>query len=57
VRASRGKEGEGRIGATVALTVIFGPLGLLKRGKDVEIKAGTPITAYVDQDIELPVQR
>lgn len=55
VRASKGKEGEGRIGSTVALTVLFGPLGLLKRGKDVEIKVGAPITAFVDQDVELPV--
>ena len=55
VRANKGKEGEGRIGSTVALTVLFGPLGLLKRGKDVEIKAGAPITAFVDQDVELAV--
>jgi hypothetical protein len=49
LRASSGQEGEGRVGSTVALTVLFGPIGLLKRGKDVEINAGTPITAYVDQ--------
>ena len=55
VRANKGKEGEGRIGSTVALTVVFGPLGLLKRGKDVEIQAGAPITALVDQDVELAV--
>jgi hypothetical protein len=55
VRANKGKEGEGRIGSTVALTVLFGPLGLLKRGKDVEIKSGAPITAFVDQDVELAV--
>jgi hypothetical protein len=55
VRANKGKEGEGRIGSTVVLTVLFGPLGLLKRGKDVEIKAGAPITAFVDQDVELAI--
>ena len=33
VRANKGKEGEGRIGSTVALTVLFGPLGLLKRSR------------------------
>ena len=49
LRASSGQEGEGRVGSTVALTVLFGPVGLLKRGKDVEINAGTPITALVDQ--------
>lgn len=49
LRASSGQEGEGRVGSTVALTVLFGPIGLLKRGKDVEINAGTPITAFVEQ--------
>jgi hypothetical protein len=48
LRASSGKEGEGRVGSTVALTVLFGPIGLLKRGKDVTINAGTPITAFID---------
>jgi len=36
------------------LTVLFGPIGLIKHGKNVEIPAGTPLTAYVDQDIWLP---
>jgi hypothetical protein len=49
LRAGAGQEGEGRVGSTVALTVLFGPVGLLKRGKDVEINAGTPITAMIDQ--------
>jgi hypothetical protein len=51
LRASKGKEGEGRVGATVALTVLFGPLGLLKRGKDIEINPGTVIDAFVDETI------
>ncbi len=50
VRGSKGKEGEGKEGTTVALTVLFGPIGLIKHGKNVEIKAGTPLLAYVDQD-------
>ena len=54
LRGTKGREGEGRTGATVALTVIFGPIGLIKHGKNVEIAAGTPLTAYVDQDIWLP---
>jgi hypothetical protein len=37
----------------VALTVLFGPIGLIKHGKNVEIRAGSPLTAYVDQDIWL----
>ncbi len=54
LRGSKGKEGEGKVGATVALTVLFGPIGLIKHGKNVEIKAGTPLTAFVDEDY--PIQ-
>jgi hypothetical protein len=53
LRGSKGKEGEGRQGTAIALTVLFGPLGLIKHGKNVEVKAGTPLTAYVDEDIAL----
>jgi hypothetical protein len=55
LRGSKGKEGEGKEGATVALTVLFGPIGLIKHGKNVEVKQGTPITVYVDQDFVVPV--
>jgi hypothetical protein len=50
LRGTKGKEGEGKVGAAVALTVLFGPIGLIKHGKNVEVKQGTPILAYVDQD-------
>jgi hypothetical protein len=53
LRGSKGKEGEGKEGETVALTVLFGPIGLIKHGKNVDIKAGTPLAAYVDQDTTL----
>lgn len=53
LRGSKGKEGEGKEGTTVALTVLFGPIGLIKHGKNVEIKAGTPLAAYIDQDVAL----
>lgn len=55
LRASKGGEGKGAVGATVALTVLFGPLGLLKRGHDIEITPGQTITAFVDQDVTLPL--
>ena len=57
VRANKGKEGEGHMGATVALTVLFGPLGLLKHGDDVVVNEGTVLTAYVADDavISLPL--
>jgi biopolymer transport protein ExbD len=54
IRGTKGKEGEGKEGTAVALTVLFGPIGLIKHGKNVEIKEGTPLTAYVDQDFVLP---
>lgn len=54
LRGTKGREGESKTGATVALTVIFGPIGLIKHGKNVDIPAGTALTAYVDQDIWLP---
>jgi hypothetical protein len=53
LRASKGGEGKAAMGATIALTVLFGPLGLLKHGHDVEIKSGQTITAFVDQDAEI----
>ncbi|MFZ0086727.1 MAG: hypothetical protein WAK78_15690, partial [Candidatus Acidiferrales bacterium] len=53
LRGNKGKEGEGKVGATVALTVLFGPIGLIKHGKNVEIPEGTPLTAFVDQDYML----
>jgi hypothetical protein len=36
LRGTKGREGESTTGATVALTVIFGPIGLIKHGKNVE---------------------
>jgi hypothetical protein len=54
LRASAGREGDSKVGATVALTVLFGPIGLLKRGKDVELNPGTIVAAQVDQATELP---
>ncbi len=57
LRGSKGKEGEGKEGTTVALTVLFGPIGLIKHGKNVEIKAGTPLAAFVDQDTAIEPAR
>jgi hypothetical protein len=54
LRASAGREGDSKVGATVALTVLFGPIGLLKRGKDVELNPGTIVAAQVDQATEVP---
>lgn len=57
LRGSKGKEGEGKVGTAVALTVLFGPIGLIKHGKNVDLKSGTPLAAYVDEDIALDPAR
>jgi hypothetical protein len=54
LRGSKGKEGEGKEGTMIALTILFGPIGLIKKGKNVEIKEGTAIKAFVNEDISLP---
>jgi hypothetical protein len=54
IRGTKGREGQSATGATVALTVLFGPIGLIKHGKEVDMPAGTPLVAYVDQDASLP---
>ncbi len=53
LRGTHGKEGQGKEGTAVALTVLFGPIGLIKHGKNVEVKEGAPLTAYVDEDVVL----
>jgi hypothetical protein len=50
LRGTKGKEGEGKTGTAVALTVLFGPIGLIKHGKNVEIKQGTALPAYTDEN-------
>jgi hypothetical protein len=53
IRGTKGREGDSKTGATVVLTVLFGPIGLIRHGKNVDIPAGTALTAYVGQDIWL----
>ncbi|MCP9496364.1 MAG: hypothetical protein MSG64_18120 [Pyrinomonadaceae bacterium MAG19_C2-C3] len=50
LRASKGKEGDDKTGTTVALVVLFGPLGFLKKGKNASIKEGTQIKVYTDEE-------
>ena len=56
LRGQKGAEGDARYGTTITLTVLFGPLGLIKHGKDVEIKPGQTMTIFTDDDamVELP---
>lgn len=53
LRGTKGKEGDSKTGATVALTVLFGPIGLIKHGSEVKIPQGTALKAYSDQDVWL----
>jgi hypothetical protein len=55
LRASKGREGDDKTGTTVALVVLFGPLGFLKKGKDAKIKEGTRIKAYTDEEKKIAV--
>jgi hypothetical protein len=54
LRGTKAKEGASGTNAAVALTVLFGPIGLIKHGKDIDIKQGTPLKAFVGDDIALP---
>jgi len=50
LRSTKGKEGDDKTGTTVALVVLFGPLGFLKKGKNAVIKPGTEIRVYTDEE-------
>lgn len=49
LRSAKGKAGDDKTGTTVALVVLFGPLGFLKKGKQAIIKPGTPIKVFTDE--------
>jgi len=51
LRGTKGKEGESGTTGAVVLTVLFGPIGLIKHGKEVQIKQGQALHAYVGDDI------
>ncbi len=55
LRGSRGKEGKGSVASVVALTVLFGPLGLIAKGHNVVVKKGQEMTVFVDQDTDIPL--
>ena len=50
LRSSKGKEGNDKTGTTVALVVLFGPLGFLKHGKNAKINPGTSIKVFTDEE-------
>ncbi|HWH57286.1 MAG TPA: hypothetical protein VN682_06630, partial [Terriglobales bacterium] len=54
LRGMKGKEGASGTTSTVVLTVLFGPIGLIKHGKNIDIKQGTSLKAFVSDDTPLP---
>ena len=54
LRGTKDKTGDDKTGTTVALTVLFGPIGLIKHGKEIDIKEGTLLKVYVASDTSLP---
>jgi hypothetical protein len=50
LRSSKSKEGDDKTGTTVALVVLFGPLGFLKHGKNANIKEGTEVKVFTDEE-------
>jgi hypothetical protein len=54
LRGTKGKEGQSGTTGAIVLTVLFGPLGLIKHGKNVEIKQGQSLHAFVSDDVALP---
>jgi hypothetical protein len=56
LRSTKGKEGDDKTGTTVALVVLFGPLGFLKKGKNAVIKPGTEIKVYTDEEKKVEIK-
>ena|SRR6266550_96208 len=56
LRSSKGKEGDDKTGTTVALVVLFGPLGFLKHGKNAKIKTGTQIKVFTDEEKKIQIK-
>ena len=53
LRGSKGKEGQSGTTSAIVLTVLFGPIGLIKHGHDIDIKKGAALKVYVGDDIGL----
>ncbi len=53
LRGTKAKEGESGTTGAIVLTVLFGPIGLIKHGKNIDIKEGSSLKAYVSDDVAL----
>lgn len=56
LRSAKGREGDNKTGTTVALVVLFGPLGFLKKGKNAIIKPGTKIKVFTDEEKKVQIK-
>jgi hypothetical protein len=50
LRATQGREGDDKTGSVIALSMLVSPLFFLKKGKQAEIKAGTRVNAFTDEE-------
>ena len=57
IRATAGREGDDKLGKTVAVAVLAGPFALLVKGKDVTTPKGTEYAAYLDETKEIVVAK
>jgi hypothetical protein len=53
LRGTRAREGESKQGSAIALTILLGPIGIFKHGKEIAIPEGTALKAFVADDITL----
>jgi len=53
LRGAHGGQGQNKEGAVIGLTLVFGVVGFLKHGKQLEIKQGTAAKGFVDKDTEV----
>ena len=53
LRGTKGKQGKSKEGTAVALTVLFGPIGLIRHGRNLKFEEATRLVAYLDQDTVL----
>jgi len=50
IRGVKGRVGESGTTGAIVLTVLFGPIGLIKHGQNIDIKKGAPLKVYVAED-------
>ncbi len=55
LRSTINREGKSRGGTVVALSVIFNPLFLFIKGKNLNLEQGTVVSAYTDRDTSIAV--